>query len=37
MCQTEQYETSKRGYVTKTQQQRGLATFLSAKLRSEFL
>lgn len=27
-----QYKTSKRGYLTKTQQQKGSAMFLSAKL-----
>lgn len=36
MRQTEQYETGKHGYVTKTQQQKGLATFLSAKRKMSF-
>lgn len=36
MLKTDQYKTSKHGYVTKTQQQKGLATFLSAKLKVNF-
>ena len=36
MRQTEQYKTGKHGYVTETQQQQGLATFLSAKHKMSF-
>lgn len=32
MLPTDQYKTSKHGYLTKTQQRKGLAMFLSAKL-----